>query len=45
MTEEETLDSITDSTDTSLGNRGVGEGLGVLVCCSPRDRKELDTTE
>ena len=24
---------------------GVGEGQGSLVCCSPRDRKELDTTE
>ena len=24
---------------------GVGDGLGSLVCCSPWDRKESDTTE
>ena len=24
---------------------GDGEGQGSLACCSPRDRKELDTTE
>ena len=24
---------------------GVGEGQGGLVCCSPRDNKESDTTE
>ena len=24
---------------------GVGDGQGGLVCCSPWDRKELDTTE
>ena len=24
---------------------GDGEGQGSLVCCSPRDRKESDTTE
>ena len=24
---------------------GVGDEQGSLVCCSPRDRKELDTTE
>ena len=24
---------------------GVGDGQGSLVCCSPRDRKELDMTE
>ena len=24
---------------------GVGYGQGTLVCCSPWDRKELDTTE
>ena len=24
---------------------GVGDGQGGLVCCSPRDSKELDTTE
>ena len=25
--------------------RGVGDGQGGLACCSPRGRKELDTTE
>ena len=24
---------------------GVGNGQGSLVCCSPRGRKELDTTK
>ena len=24
---------------------GVGDGQGVLVCCSPRGRKEMNTTE
>ena len=24
---------------------GVGDGQGSLACCSPSDRKELDTTE
>ena len=24
---------------------GVGDGQGSLVCCSPRGRKELDTSE
>ena len=24
---------------------GVGDGLGSLVCCSPRGHKDLDTTE
>ena len=24
---------------------GVGDGQGSLVCCSPRGRKESDTTE
>ena len=24
---------------------GVGDGQGSLACCSPRGRKELDTTE
>ena len=24
---------------------GAGDGQGSLVCCSPWDRKELDTTE
>ena len=36
------LDGITDSMDMSLG---VGDGQGGLVCCSPWDHKELDTTE
>ena len=35
------LDGITDSMDMSLG---VGDGQGGLVCCSPWDHKELDTT-
>ena len=24
---------------------GAGDGQGSLTCCSPRDHKELDTTE
>ena len=24
---------------------GVGDGQGVLACCSPRARQEMDTTE
>ena len=24
---------------------GTGDGQGSLACCSPRDRKELDTAE
>ena len=24
---------------------GVGDGQGILVCCTPWGRKELDTTE
>ena len=24
---------------------GVGDGQGSLACCSPRDRKDSDTTE
>ena len=37
------LDGITDSMDLSL--RGVGDGQGSLVCCSPWGCKKLDTTE
>ena len=37
------LDGITDSMDLSL--RGVGDGQGSLVCCSPWDHKESDRTE
>ena len=39
------LDGITNSLDTNLGQslKG-GERLGGLVCCSPRGRKESDTT-
>ena len=33
------LDGITDSMDI------VGDGQGGLACCSPWNRKELDTTE
>ena len=40
------LDGITDSMDMSLSKlRGVGDGQGSLVCCSPWDRKESDVTE
>jgi len=35
------FDGITDSMDMSLD----GEGQGSLVCCSPWDLKESDTTE
>ena len=27
------------------GTLGVGDGQGGLVCCSPRGRKQSDTTE
>ena len=39
------LEGITDSMDMSLSKMGVGDGQGVLVCCSPWGRKESDTTE
>ena len=40
------LDGITDSMDMSSEQApGVGDGQGGLACCSPRGRKELDTTE
>ena len=39
------LDGITDSTHMCLGELGVGDGQGGLVCCNSWHRKELDTTE
>ena len=40
------LDGITDSIDIEFEHApGVGDGQGSLVCCSPWDRKESDTTE
>ena len=39
------LDGITDSIDMSLSKLQDGDGQGGLACCSPRGRKELDTTE
>ena len=40
------LDGITDSMDVEFEHApGVGDGQGSLVCCSPWDRKESDTTE
>ena len=39
------LDGITDAMDTSLSKLGVGDGQGGLACCSPRGRKDSDTTE
>ena len=39
------LDEITDSSDMSLGELGVGDGQGGLVCCDSWGHKELDTTE
>ena len=39
------LDGITDSKDEFEQALGVGDGQGSLVCCSPWDHKELDTTE
>ena len=41
------LDGITDSVDEFEQALGDGEGQeqGSLVCCSPRGRKESDTTE
>ena len=35
------LDGITDSMDMSPGG---GDGQGSLLCCSPWDHKESDTT-
>ena len=39
------LDGITDSMDEFDQALGVGDGQGSLVCCSPWDCKESDTTE
>ena len=42
------LDGITDSIDLDLSKlweTGDGKGQGSLVCCSPWDGKESDTTE
>ena len=40
------VDGLTDSVDMSLSKlRGVGDGQGDLVCCSPWGHKESDTTE
>ena len=40
------LDGITDSMDMSLNKlRGVDDGQGGLVCCSPWGCKESDMTE
>ena len=40
------LDGITDSMDMSFNKlQEVGNGEGSLVCCSPWDHKESDTTD
>ena len=40
------LEGITNSMDVKSEQAlGVGDGQGSLVCCSPWDHKELDTTE
>ena len=39
------LDAIIDWMDMSLSKLGDTEGQGGLACCSPRGRKESDTTE
>ena len=40
------LDGITDLDGHEFEQAlGVGDGRGSLACCSPRGRKELDTTE
>ena len=40
------LDGIMDSMDMNFEQAlGVGNGQGILVCCSPWGHKELDMTE
>ena len=39
------LDCIIDLMSMSLSKLGDGEGLGILACCSPWVRKEMDMTE
>ena len=39
------LDGITDSMDVSVSKLGDSEGQGSLVCYSPWNHKESDTTE
>ena len=40
------LDGITDFSGLEFEQAlGAGDGQGSLACCSPRDHKELDTTE
>ena len=39
------LDGITNLMDVSLSGLGVGDGQGVLVCCSPWGCEESDMTE
>ena len=40
------LDGITDLMDVEFGQAlGVDDGQGSLTCCSPRGRKQSDTTE
>ena len=39
------LDGLTDSMDMSLSKLWELDGQGGLACCSPRGRKESDTTE
>ena len=46
MTEDEMVGCIPDSVDMSFDQAlGENEEQGSLVCCSPWDHKELDTTE
>ena len=46
MTEDKMVGMHHDSMDMSLSKlQGDDEGQGILACCSPWDRKELDTTE
>ena len=42
MTEDEVVGLNEHEFEQTLG---VGEGRGSLVCCSPWDRKKLDTTD